>query len=147
VLHRSGGSLKAATLAVVELQSAWQKLQKLRTPFDYVVASTRALDLPEGQRPDMLGLMHHFGQPLLAAPLPNGWGDTAADWSDGEMLLRRADWAIGAAARHPALDPDGLAEASMGGLMAATTRTAIDRAPSRRDAVALALAAPEFLRR
>jgi uncharacterized protein (DUF1800 family) len=147
VLHQTHGDLRAATLALLELPAAWQPLTKLRAPGDYVVAAVRALDLPEGQRPDMLGLMNHFGQPLLSAPLPNGWPDTAADWADGEMLLRRADWAMGVAGKHPTLDPMLLAQASLGDLLGDGTRNAIKRAASRQDAVALALAAPEFQRR
>jgi uncharacterized protein (DUF1800 family) len=147
VLHRTEGSLKAATLALLDLPAAWTPLTKLRTPADYVVAATRALDQPEDKRPDMHGLMAQFGQPFLSAPLPNGWPDTAADWADGEMLLRRADWAVGVAGRHPALDPMALADNSLGDLLGETSRQAIERAASRRDAVALALAAPEFQRR
>jgi len=147
VLRQTHGDLKAATLAMLDLPAAWQPLTKLRAPADYVVASVRALDLPEAERPDMLGLMGHFGQPLLNAPLPNGWPDTAAYWADGEMLLRRADWAVGVAGKHPTLDPMALAEASMGDLLGTATRQAIQRAGSRREAVALALASPEFQRR
>jgi len=147
VLRQTRGDLKAATLAVLDLPGAWQPLTKLRAPGDFVVASVRALDLPEAARPDMLGLMGQFGQPLLSAPLPNGWPDTAADWADGEMLLRRADWAFGMAGRHPDLDPMALAEVSLGDLLGEATRQAIERAATRRDAVALAFAAPEFQRR
>jgi uncharacterized protein (DUF1800 family) len=147
VLRQTHGDLKAATLAVLDLPGAWQPLTKLRSPSDFVVASVRALDLPEPERPDMLGLMGHFGQPLLGAPLPNGWPDTAADWADGEMLLRRADWAMGIAGKHPALDPLALADASLGNLLQEPTRRAIEHAASRREAIALALAAPEFQRR
>jgi uncharacterized protein (DUF1800 family) len=132
---------------VLELPSAWQPLTKLRSPGDFVIASVRALDLPELERPDMLGLMSHFGQPFLSAPLPNGWPDTATDWLDGEMLLRRADWAMGVAAKHPTIDPMALADDSLGALLGERSRSAIMRAASRRDAVALALAGPEFQRR
>jgi uncharacterized protein (DUF1800 family) len=147
VLQQTRGDLRAATLAVLDVPAAWQPLTKLRAPADFVVAAVRALDLPEHERPDMAGLMGHFGQPFLNAPLPNGWPDTAADWADGEMLLRRADWAIGIAGKHPTLDPVALADASLGDLLGAATRKAIQHAASRRDAVALALAAPEFQRR
>ncbi len=147
VLRRTHGDLKAATLAVLDLPAAWQPLTKLRAPADYVVAAVRALDLPEPDRPDMLGLMGHFGQPFMAAPLPNGWPDTAADWADGEMLLRRADWAVGIAGKHADRDPIALTDASLGPLLGAASRRAIEHAASRRDAVALALAAPEFQRR
>jgi uncharacterized protein (DUF1800 family) len=147
VLRQTRGDLKAATLAVLDLPSAWQPLTKLRSPGDFVIASVRALDLPEAERPDMLGLMNHFGQPFMNAPLPNGWPDTATDWLDGEMLLRRADWAMGVAAKHPTIDPMALADDGLSALLGERSRSAIMRAASRRDAVALALAGPEFQRR
>ena len=147
VLRQTHGDLKAATLAVLDLPGAWQPLAKLRAPADFVVAAVRALDLPEAGRPDMHALMAQFGQPFLSAPLPNGWPDTAADWADGEMLLRRAEWGLALAGRLPALDPMTLAQTSMGALMGEATRLAIQRAASRRDAFALAFAAPEFQRR
>jgi uncharacterized protein (DUF1800 family) len=147
VLRRSRGDLRATTLALLDLPSAWRPLGKMRAPGDFVVAAVRALDPPEAERPDMLGLMNHFGQPFMNAPLPNGWPDTAADWADGEMLLRRADWAMGVAGKHPTIDPMALAEASLGDLLGEKTRSAIQHAGSRRDAVALVLASPEFQRR
>jgi uncharacterized protein (DUF1800 family) len=147
VLRQSHGDLRAAALVLIDLPSAWQPLTKFRTPGDFVIASVRALDLPEPERPDMLGLMNHFGQPFLNAPLPNGWPDTAADWLDGEMLLRRADWAMGVAGKYQKIDPMILADGCLGVLLGARSRDAILHAASRREAVALALAAPEFQRR
>jgi uncharacterized protein (DUF1800 family) len=51
------------------------------------------------------------------------------------------------AGRRQDIDPMALAEASLGDLLGDATRQAIQRAESRRDAVALVLAAPEFQRR
>jgi uncharacterized protein (DUF1800 family) len=147
VLARSGGDLKAAALELLRLPSAWQPLTKLRQPADYVVAAVRALDLPEGNRPDVLGKMAELGQPFMTAPLPNGWADTAPAWADGELLLRRADWAMAVSGRAPTLDPLAVARASLGDLLSSETREALRHAPSRREGLALLLASPEFQRR
>jgi uncharacterized protein (DUF1800 family) len=147
VLLRTGGDLKAVTSALLDLPSAWQPLTKLRTPDDYAVAVVRALDLPPDNRPDMLAAMNTLGQPFMTAPLPNGWPDTAAVWADGELLLRRADWAMAVSSRAPSLDPADLARGSLGDLLSAETLRAVQHAPSRREGVALLLAAPEFHRR
>lgn len=147
VLGRTGGNLKAASLELLHLPSAWQPLTKLRAPWDYAVAALRALDLPEDKRPDLPGAMAALGQPWMAAPLPNGWADTAAVWADGELLLRRADWAMALAGRAPALEPMAVAETSLGALLGDATRQAVLHAPSRREALALLLASPEFQRR
>lgn len=146
-LTRTGGSLKAAALEVVGLESAWRPQTKLRAPIEYTVAAIRALGLPADNRPDLMALANVLGQPFLAAPLPNGWADTEAAWGDGELLLRRADWAMGVSGRAPTLDPMAVADAALGPMLSATTRQAVRLAPSRRMGLALLLASPEFLRR
>ena len=146
VLRDTKGNLKAASLELIRLPSAWQPLAKLRTPMEYVVAVLRALDLPPDQRPDLNGVMGGMGQPFLTAPLPNGWPDTAADWAGGEALLRRVDWAY-AVAGHANGDPERMATDSLGPLLQPATLAHMRRAGSRRDAITLLLASPEFQRR
>ena len=146
VLRASHGDLRAAALAVIALPGAWEPLAKLRSPMDYMVAVMRALDLPAATRPGLRGVPARLGQPFLSAPLPNGWPDTATDWAGGEGLLRRIDWAWSVAGQVQP-DPEALAEASLGPLLSAATRAQIHTAGSRREAVALLFAAPEFQRR
>jgi uncharacterized protein (DUF1800 family) len=147
VLGRTGGDLKAAALALLGLKEAWRPLTKLRTPFDYVVAVLRALDLPADRRPDVPGVMAGLGQGLHDAPLPNGWPDDAADWAAPEAMMRRVDWAYGVSARAPGRDPAALARESLGPLLSDATGRAVAGAGSRREAMTLLLAAPEFQRR
>lgn len=147
VLRRTGGDLKAATLELLRLPAAWQPLSKLRTPFDYAIAVLRALGLPENNSPDPFGVMEVLGQPFMAPPLPIGWPDTGEAWADGELLLRRADWAMAVSGRLSGGDAMALAQATLGDLLTAQTRQTIMRAPSRREAVALLLSSPEFQRR
>ena len=146
-LRAGGGDLRAAALALLDLPQAWQTDGKLRTPFDYAVAALRALDLPAERRPDLTAVLARLGQPWMAAPLPDGWPDTAADWADGEMLLRRADWSSAIAGRADGVDPMALAQAALGPCLGAPTALALGRAASRREALALLLASPEFQRR
>jgi uncharacterized protein (DUF1800 family) len=147
VLNETQGNLGAASLALIHLPEAWQPLTKLRSPFDYVIAAQRALDLPADQRGDMMGALGALGQPLWNAPLPNGWADRAADWAAPESILRRADWAFGLAGRAGDADPAALAEASLGPLLRPATLEAVHRAGSRRDGLTLLLASAEFMRR
>jgi uncharacterized protein (DUF1800 family) len=149
VLRTTQGDLKAAALALTRLPAAWQPLRKLRAPADYVVAVLRALDLDAAQRATVPvpGIMAALGQPFLSAPLPNGWPDTAADWAGPEAMLRRVDWAFTVSGRGGGRDPDALATASLGPLLGTATREAMDRAGSRREALAMLFASPEFQRR
>ena len=147
VLRDTRGDLKAASAALVGLPAAWRPLAKLRTPLDYVVASARALDLPPGQKVPMLGILRALGQPLWAAPLPNGWADTAAAWSASDAIMRRVDWAYAFSGRAGHADPAELAQANLGPLLRPAVLTAIHRAASRRDGVTMLLTSPEFQRR
>jgi uncharacterized protein (DUF1800 family) len=146
VLRDTEGDLGAAALAVSRLEAAWQPLAKLRPPQDYAIACLRALELPAANQPDLLKALHGLGQPVWAAPLPNGWPDQAADWAAPEALLRRIDWAYAIAGRTDAAAAD-LGQATLGPLLPPATLTAMQHAGSRRDALALLLASPEFLRR
>jgi uncharacterized protein (DUF1800 family) len=147
VLIDTHGDLGAASLALISLPEAWQPLTKLRSPFDYLIAALRAVDVPAEKRGDVMGALGALGQPLWNAPLPNGWPDRAVDWAAPESLLRRADWAFGLAGRAGDVDPAAMAEASLGPLLRPATLEAVHRAGSRRDGLTLLLASAEFMRR
>lgn len=92
VLHDTGGNLAAALYAVAQLPEAWSPGSKLRTPMDLVIASSRALGVSEAPRQAMAALFS-LGQPLWAAPQPDGWGDRASDWVAPEPMMRGTDFA------------------------------------------------------
>lgn len=146
-LRDSGGNLGAAAAAMVKLDAAWQPGTKLRTPQDYLIASVRALDIPADALPNMTGILGGLGQPLWTAPAPNGWPDRAIDWASPEAMLRRIDWASGFAGRAGDRDAVEIADNALGPLLRQTTRDALHRAGSRRDAMTLLLTSPEFQRR
>jgi uncharacterized protein (DUF1800 family) len=149
VLEKTDGNLKAAALAVIGLDRAWTPLTKLRTPLDYVPALYRALGSTAESFEDQVASFiatERLGQSLEGALLPNGWSDTAQDWLQGENLLRRADWAFEISDRKDA----PAVEALIGiyePLLSESTLGAIRGAGSRREALALLLASPEFMRR
>lgn len=147
VLRETDGDLKAAALAVAGLPQAWEPQSKLRGPFDYVVAVVRALDLPAGNRPRLREAVAGLGQAVMNAPLPNGWPDMAHDWAGPEAMMRRVDFAWGVAGRGAGLEPMVVAEQALGPLLGEATRGEMMRAGSRREALALLFAGPEFQRR
>ncbi len=149
VLGRTHGDLRAASLELTKLPQAWQPLGKLRAPVDYVLAVLRAADMqPDPARPfDVSGLIAGMGQPLLAAPLPNGWPDTAVEWSAPEAMLQRVDWVYGFSGRLSTMDAEPIGEQALGPLFSDATRHAIRGAGSRRDALAMLFSSPEFQRR
>ncbi|MGD0431796.1 MAG: DUF1800 domain-containing protein [Acetobacteraceae bacterium] len=147
ILRDTRGDLGAASAGLVGLNEAWTPGTKVRTPLDLVVASFRALDVPVDPSPPFLGILAGLGQPLWTAPEPNGWPDTAVDWSGPEAMMRRIDWAYAVAGRIGDRDPVALAEASLGPLYRPATKDAMAHAGSRREAMTLLLTSPEFQRR
>jgi len=146
-LRASGGNLAAASRAVIGCPDAWKPLTKLRRPQDYVVAALRALDLPPDQQVNAQAVLTGLGQGMFNAPAPNGWPDLAEAWAAPEAMMRRIDWAFACARRAEATDPNTLAAATLGPLLSRETAGAMQNAGSRRDALALLLASPEFQRR
>ena len=151
VLRDTGGDLGAASIALLHLPETWEPLSKVRSPQDYAVAALRALDLPaEATVPPagvLNGVLAGLGQPVWAAPLPNGWADDAGGWTGPEASMRRVDWAYVVAGRAGDRDAAGVADAALGPLLTKGTRDAVHGAGSRRDALALLLSSPEFQRR
>jgi uncharacterized protein (DUF1800 family) len=147
VLRDTQGDLHAASLALIELQGAWVPNTKLRAPQDYVVACLRALGTDPEHVPNLGSLVAGLGQGFFQAPFPIGWPDRAADWAGPEAMLQRVDFAYAFAGRAAALDPEQVAEASLGPLLHADTREKMHGAGSRREAMTLLLASPEFMRR
>ena len=149
VLRDTHGDLGAAAAALITLDAAWQPAAKLRTPQDFVIATLRALDLPQEQREtvNLQGVLAGLGQPYQGAPQPNGWPDRAGDWAAPEAMMRRIDWAYSVSGRIGTRDVADLAALNLGPLLHDDTLQAVRRAGSRREAMTLLLTAPEFQRR
>jgi uncharacterized protein (DUF1800 family) len=147
VLAETGGDLRAASLALIDLPEAWRPLNKLKTPLEYVVSVERATPAGARDGTNRLAVLRRLGQPLWAAPLPNGWSDLAADWAGSGAVLDRIGYGYTHAARLPEAEPMALAEAALGPTLRPETALALRHAGSPREAVGLLFAAPEFQRR
>jgi uncharacterized protein (DUF1800 family) len=147
VLAATGGNLKQASLALIDLPQAWQPMAKFRAPAEYVIAVARALNLPMEPDGRLWAATDDLGQPFMNALLPNGWPDTAADWATGEAILKRADYAMFQAVRPGAPAAQAALEASIGDICSSRTRNAVQRAANPAEALATVLVSPEFLRR
>jgi uncharacterized protein (DUF1800 family) len=150
VLRETKGDLGAASAALVDLPGAWVPGQKLKTPFDYVISLLRAAPPPADQKPPApLGFLAQLGQPVWAAPLPNGWPDQAENWAGSDAVMARIDLAYTYANRFndAGQDPVQLANNALGPLLRPETQTAMAAAGSPREALTLFLTAPEFQRR
>ena len=146
---RSGGDLPTVYRALIDSPEAWaQQPLKFKTPWEWSVSALRALNQTEIE-PQIAGaLMNQLGQPTWKPGSPAGFDDIAASWAAPEALVRRVEVAQRIADRAgSAVDPRVLAEKVLPGSLSEDTRTAIDRAESPAEGLALLLVSPEFVRR
>jgi uncharacterized protein (DUF1800 family) len=144
----SDGDLAAVALALIRAKEAWAQDQaKLRSPLEFSIALLRATGAkPEPQR--VLGGLNAMGQPYWQPSGPNGFPDTVEAWASPEGIEMRMDVANAAAAKAANdIDPPAFLEARLGPLLSAETRSAVARAESRAQGLAIAFMSPEFQRR
>lgn len=143
------GDLAKVAETLIDAPEAWSpKPAKLKTPYEFVVSSYRATGLT-ARGPQVGGVLNGLGQRPFGAPSPKGWPDEAGPWAASDALVKRMQFAQGLAAivGPNVADPVALAERTLGARLTSTSATAIRRAESRTEAVALLLMTPEFQRR
>lgn len=157
------GDLREMYRVLVNSPEVWEaERRKLRTPFEFVIATGRALgvgrdhggmmsELLSVQRPDwgkhMMRGMGMMGQLPFRALSPKGWPDEARYWSAPDAVVERIQWAhqVGKAlAQH---DASVLSEQILGPDVSRNTQFLLRGAESPAQGVALFLSSPEFQRR
>lgn len=132
---------------------------KARQPFDFMVASLRALgvtgealrgwDIRTANRVLMqpLGMMgQRWGAPLG----PNGWPEEASAWITPQALSARINWILDIQKRvlgDDLPDPRELMLTAFGGTQSEKLAWAVPKAESAREGIALILASNDFNRR
>lgn len=149
VFIKTDGDLKALATALVDSDEAWKApLTKMRSPYDFLVASGRLLARVPEDPGGYLGNLNLLGQPLWTPAGPNGFPDTSAAWAAPEGMKLRLDIASQMGARlGPNIDPLDLLEFAAADAASSETRRTIERAESRQQALALLLMSPELQRR
>ena len=149
VFVKTDGDLKALAAALVDSDEAWKApLTKMRSPYDFVVASGRLLARVPEDPGGYLNNLNLLGQPLWSPAGPNGFPDTSAAWAAPEGMKLRLDIAAQMGARlGNNIDPLDLLEFAAADAASVETRKTIERAESRQQALALLLMSPEMQRR
>jgi len=149
IFRRTDGDLKALTLALLDSDEAWQApLTKLRSPYEFLVATGRLLGRIPEDPGRYLGSLNLLGQPLWSPSGPNGFPDTNAAWAAPEGMKLRLDISAQLASRlADSIDPRDLLELVAADAASPETRRTIEHAESRQQALALLLMSPEFQRR
>lgn len=155
VWRDTDGDLGAVAKALIGHDAAWEGgLAKARDPIQFVTAAVRGIAgasasqlQPDAERA-LLGALRTLGQIPFNPPTPQGWPDTQGAWFGPDQVVERAEWALALANRLPqGIDPSARAADLFGTLLSDATRTAISRAPSPQEGLALLVASPEFMRR
>jgi len=149
VFVKTDGDLRALATALVDSDEAWKApLTKMRSPYDFLVASGRLLARVPEDPGAYLSSLNLLGQPLWTPAGPNGFPDTSAAWAAPEGMKLRLDIAAQMGARlGNNIDPLDLLEFAAADAASIETRKTIERAESRQQALALLLMSPEMQRR
>jgi uncharacterized protein (DUF1800 family) len=145
----SGGDLPTVYRAVIDSPEAWAPQPvKFKTPWEWSVSALRAVGQKELDPTIAAAMLKQLGQPTWQPGSPAGWDDIAASWAAPEALMRRVEIAQRFASHAgSSVDARALAEKVLPGTLTESTRSAIARAESPQEGLALLLVSPEFVRR
>lgn len=155
----SGGALMQTYAALLNHPLAWAvPMKKARQPFDFIVASFRALGLDAAamrrlKAKDAGRLIHVpmrvMGQDWQNPVGPDGWDEAAEAWINPQGIAARIDWAMTAPQQMLRVEPDPRAvlESAVGDRAGPALRFAVGAADTKWAGVGLVLVSPEFQRR
>ena len=145
----SGGDLPTVYRTLIESPEPWAaKPLKFKNPWEWSVSALRAVGSRDLDPKFAIGLLRQLGQPTWQPGSPAGWDDIAASWAGPDALVRRVEIAQRIAAKGAAtIDARALAEKLFPSSLSEPTRTAISRAESSSEGLALLLVSPDFVRR
>lgn len=73
---------------------------KIKTPFELMVSSIRALDAQTNDARGLIALLNRMGEPLYGYQAPTGYPDKAEDWVNTGALLERMNFAVALASNQ-----------------------------------------------
>ena len=146
---KSDGNLPHVYSALIDAPEAWDMTpRKFKTPEDFVFSTLRAFDTPPTKPEEVIRSFELLGQRQYTPGSPAGWPDIAKAWDGSDALMHRVLWASRVAERvEQGVDPLDIAASSLGSSVRPDTLTALRRAASGTQALALLLMSPEFQRR
>ena len=145
---QSRGDLPAVYRVLIEAPEVWSGPAKFRTPWEWTIAALRATGIKSVPGKSAVGTFQQLGQPIWKPGSPAGYDDIAASWAGPDALYRRVEVAQRLADRSaPTIDARTLGPALFPGSLSPGTATAMTRAESGPQALALLLSSPEMMRR
>jgi len=101
--QKSNGDIKTTLRALFndkEFYAPENYRAKIKTPFEMLTSSLRALDADVKTSPALVGLLGKMGEPLYGYIAPTGYPDTAEDWVNTGALLERMNFAVALASNR-----------------------------------------------
>ena len=148
VFLKTDGDLPSLYRAIIDSPEAWaEQPLKFRTPWEWTIASLRATGVEANALRRMPQALAQLGQPTWAAPSPQGFADTQAEWAAPDAILRRVELAAQISRRASITDINALARELFPDSLNDQTATWISRSASPQQGLALLLASPEMMRR
>jgi uncharacterized protein (DUF1800 family) len=95
--QKSDGDIKTTLRAIFndkEFYAPENYRAKIKTPFELLVSSLRALDAETYDARGLIALLNRMGEPLYGYQAPTGYPDTAGDWVNTGALLERMNFAV-----------------------------------------------------
>ncbi|MFV0491463.1 MAG: DUF1800 family protein [Pseudorhodobacter sp.] len=157
--HATGGDLASVYATMLAHPAAWApQFPKARQPFDFIVASCRALGV-NGAR--IMGMERREFRNILIRPMalmgqnwrnpngPDGWAEAAGAWITPQGMAARIGWAMRAPRKLLAELPDPriLVSHALGDTADEAVIWAVARAETSAEGVGIVLSSPAFNRR
>jgi uncharacterized protein (DUF1800 family) len=95
--EKSKGDIRAVMTTMIYSPEFWSRTAfraKVKTPFELVVSTVRALGADVDQPQQMAQWVTRMGEPLYQCLTPNGYSDAASSWVSTGALLNRMNFAI-----------------------------------------------------
>jgi len=103
--RKTGGDLREVTRAMFYSPEFWSRSAyraKIKTPFELVVSTTRALGTDVDTALPLVNWITRIGEPLYQCLPPTGYSDKASAWVNAGALLNRLNFALALAGNHVA---------------------------------------------
>ncbi len=147
---QSGGDLKSVYRVLLMSSDAWSLANiKIKNSYDLVISAARlCAEDGEVDIPWCLQSLRFLGDVPFNATSPAGLPDIAKDIAGPEAVLRRVEWAQGAANKLLGKQSYvNLANLAIGPILSSATREALSSAHDQHQGLALLFGSPEFQRR
>ncbi len=99
----SGGDIRSVLRTMIYSPEFWSKESyraKVKTPFELVASTARALNADVEVSLPLVGWVGRMGEPLFECQPPTGYSDKAATWVNTGALLNRLNFALAMAGGH-----------------------------------------------